>query len=136
MEDCQEALTELDRLVEAEVPVRRRLLHRTDVHDRRRQRLRKRRRTAKYPIDPSLGTRTNCFTSNTKPPILPNMSESTDTAELGRRLLQKSRTAPLRSKMEGFAERHWETDRDLKELRRNGGKNLSEMVDEGREERV
>jgi hypothetical protein len=64
------------------------------------------------------------------------MSESTDTAELGRRLLQKSRTEPLRSKMEGFAERHGGTDRDLKEIRRNGGKNLSEIVDEGREERV
>jgi hypothetical protein len=38
--------------------------------------------------------------------------------------------------MEGFAERHGGTDRDLKELRRSGGKNLSEIVDEGREERV
>jgi hypothetical protein len=64
------------------------------------------------------------------------MSESADTAELGRRLLQKSRTAPLRSKMEGFAERHEGTDGDLKELRRSRGKNLSEIVDEGREERV
>jgi hypothetical protein len=38
--------------------------------------------------------------------------------------------------MEGFAERHEGTDGDLKEIRRNGGKNLSEIVDEGREERV
>ena len=64
------------------------------------------------------------------------MSESTDTVELGRRLLQKSRTAPLRSKMEGFAERHGGTDRDFKKLRRSGGEDLSEIVDEGREERV
>ena len=38
--------------------------------------------------------------------------------------------------MEGFAERHGKTDRDLKDLRRNGGKDLSEIVDEGREERI
>jgi len=64
------------------------------------------------------------------------MSESTDTDELGRRLLQKSRTEPLRSKMKGFAERHGKTDRDLKDLRRNGGKDLSEIADEGRQERI
>jgi hypothetical protein len=38
--------------------------------------------------------------------------------------------------MEGFAKRHGKTDQDLKDLRRNGGKDLSEIVDEGRQERV
>lgn len=64
------------------------------------------------------------------------MSESEDTADLGRRLLQKSRTVGLRSKMEGFVEEHSGSDKVLKEIRRCDGGSMSEMVDEGREERI
>jgi hypothetical protein len=42
----------------------------------------------------------------------------------------------LNSKTEGFVGRHGKTDRDLKDLRRKGVKDLSEVVNEGHEERL
>jgi ribosomal protein S3AE len=65
------------------------------------------------------------------------MSETTDTTEfLGKQLLNKSKTMPLRNSMREFIEEH-ETESDLKELRQETeGKDLSEMVDEEREERL
>lgn len=65
------------------------------------------------------------------------MSETTDTTEfLGKQLLNKSKTMPLRNSMREFIEEH-ETESDLKELRQETeGKDLSEIVDEEREERL
>jgi ribosomal protein S3AE len=65
------------------------------------------------------------------------MSETTDTTEfLGKQLLNKSKTMPLRNSMREFIEEH-ETESDLKELRQETeGKDVSEMVDEEREERL
>jgi len=65
------------------------------------------------------------------------MSETTDTTEfLGKQLLNKSKTMPLRNCMREFIEEH-ETESDLKELRQETeGKDLSEIVDEEREERL
>jgi ribosomal protein S3AE len=65
------------------------------------------------------------------------MTETTDTTEsLGKQLLNKSKTMPLRDSMREFIEEHG-TETDLKELRQETeGKDVSEMVDEEREERL
>jgi len=65
------------------------------------------------------------------------MTETTDTTEsLGKQLLNKSKTMPLRDSMMEFIEEHG-TETDLKELRQETeGKDVSEMVDEEREERL
>ena len=65
------------------------------------------------------------------------MSETTDTTEfLGKQLLNKSKTMPLRNSMREFIKEH-ETESDLKELRQETeGKDMSEIVDEEREERL
>jgi len=65
------------------------------------------------------------------------MSETTDTTEfLGKQLLNKSKTMPLRNSMREFIEEH-ETESDLKELRQETeGKDLSEIVGEERKERL
>jgi ribosomal protein S3AE len=65
------------------------------------------------------------------------MSEITDTTEfLGKQLLNKSKTMPLRNSMREFIKEH-ETESDLKELRQETeGKDLSTIVDEEREERL
>ena len=56
---------------------------------------------------------------------------------LGEQLLKKSRTRPLREKMEEFVAEH-ETPDDLAELRRRAksGQKLSDIVTEDREERL
>lgn len=60
-----------------------------------------------------------------------------DFAFLGEQLLKKSRTRPLRKKMEEFVAEHESPD-DLAALRRRakGGRRLSEIVKEDREERL
>lgn len=65
------------------------------------------------------------------------MTETTDTTEsLGKQLLNESKTMPLRDSMREFIEEHG-TETDLKELRQETeGKDVSEMVDEEREERL
>ncbi len=65
------------------------------------------------------------------------MSETTDTTEfLGQQLLNKSRTKPLRAKMREFVEEHG-TETDIENLREETeGKSLSDIVNEGREERL
>jgi ribosomal protein S3AE len=56
---------------------------------------------------------------------------------LGRQLLWKSQTNSLRQQMNEFIEQH-EHPRDLKQMRREaaGGKEVSEIMTEDREERV
>lgn len=64
------------------------------------------------------------------------MSDVDDLDLVGRRLLRNTRTLPLRRRMEAFIEDH--TGGDLKRLRKTAasGTDLSEIVDEGRNERV
>jgi len=67
------------------------------------------------------------------------MSETTDETEfLGKQLLNKSRTVGLRSKMGNFVREHG-TEHDLKQMRaeaEDDGRDISDMVKEGREERL
>lgn len=65
------------------------------------------------------------------------MSETTDTTEfLGKQLLNKSKTTPLRNSMREFIEEHG-TESDLKELRQETeGKDMSEILNEERQERL
>ena len=66
------------------------------------------------------------------------MSDTTDEMGfLGRQVLRKSQVNPLRDRMREFLSGH-EPAADLKELRREaaGGRNMSEVVNEGREERL
>ena len=67
-----------------------------------------------------------------------SMSDTIDEVGfLGRQLLRKSQTNSLRQQMNEFIEQH-EHPRDLKQMRREAteGKELCEIVTEGREERV
>lgn len=56
---------------------------------------------------------------------------------LGKQLLKKSQTEPLRERMEAFIDEHGSSD-DLAELRRRAkaGKDVSEIVKDDRDERV
>ena len=65
------------------------------------------------------------------------MSETIDTTEfLGKQLLNKSKTTPLRNSMREFIEEHG-TESDLKDLRKvTEGKDMSEIVNEERQERL
>ena len=66
------------------------------------------------------------------------MSDTIDESGfLGRQLLRKSQTNSLRQQMNEFIEQH-EHPRDLKQMRREAteGKEVSEIVTEGREDRV
>ena len=65
------------------------------------------------------------------------MSKTSDKTEfLGEQLLNKSKTMGLRNRMREFVEEHG-TESETEDLRKGiEGKNLSEIVDEGREERL
>lgn len=55
---------------------------------------------------------------------------------MGEQLLNKSKTMDLRNSMREFVEEH-RTESETEELRKGiEGKSLSEIVDEGREERL
>jgi hypothetical protein len=64
------------------------------------------------------------------------MSDADDLDFVGRQLLRNTRTLPLRRRMETFVEEH--TVGDLKRLRKTAvsGTDLSDIVVEGRDERV
>jgi hypothetical protein len=64
------------------------------------------------------------------------MSDADDLDLVGRELLRDTRTLPLRRRMEAFVEEH--TADDPKRLRKTAasGADLSEIVEEGRNERV
>ena len=65
------------------------------------------------------------------------MSETSDTTEfLGKQLLNKSKTTPLRNSMKEFIKKN-RTESDLKELRKvTEGKDMSEIMNEERQERL
>jgi len=65
------------------------------------------------------------------------MSETSDTTEfLGKQLLNKSKTTPLRNSMKEFIKKN-RTESDLKELRKvTEGKDMSEIINEERQERL
>lgn len=66
-----------------------------------------------------------------------NKSAERDLEFMGKQLLRQPRLTPLREQMEEFVDEHGDPD-DFKSRRRNltKGKDLSEIVDEGRDERL
>lgn len=64
------------------------------------------------------------------------MSDADNVDLVEQQLLRNTRTLPLRRRMQGFVENH--AAGDLKRLRKTAasGQNLSEIVNEGRDERV